>query len=66
MKWYGLAVQIAGVGVITVSSVALLGHALAVGSLYSWTGSGTAMALPTAFCFVMTGIALVLLGKDTE
>lgn len=60
-----VGVFIAGLFIIMVSMMVLIGYVFGLDKLTNWK-LNTAMAVPTALCFISTGIALIILGVEDK
>lgn len=65
MKRLGQKIVIIGLIILIIGSIAVLGYVLSLPFLYySVEGFSTAMALHTAFLFIITGAGFILSGKN--
>lgn len=60
--WRRMTVAVAGIAILTVAAVSLIGHAAHDSGYYQWWGDPVGMATNTALCFLVTGCALVIIG----
>lgn len=61
-------IQLTGIMLCVVAAIVLLGYKVNKTSLYTWHGdvtdvAVTAMAPPTAICFLAIGVSLFLIGR---
>lgn len=59
-----LIVQVCGLIVLSISSIALIGYGIEWTGLYQWSHTAVAMAPNTAVAFVATGMGITTLGAS--
>jgi len=63
MKSHDIFVMCSGVYLVAVASVTMLGYLLDAPGLTNWN-AGVGMATNTATCFIITGVCLIVIGRN--
>lgn len=66
MKHKKLAVQISGVFLIATAIIVIFGYILGIPAVFTFPKDGIGMALPTAICFLISGISFILLANQLK
>ena len=56
-------IQMAGIMVMTVAGVCIVGHVTQTPGLYTWPENTVGMAMPTAILFAVVGMCLIALAN---
>lgn len=66
MKHKKLAIQISGSFLVMTGIIVILGYIIGVPAIFTFPKDGIGMALPTAICFLVSGISFILLANEIK